>query len=413
MAALAERGVIVANTSTNTGTGTAAHPTDINGATTGITRRRLISTGALAAGAATLATTVGIHTLVLPTAASAASPSATLAAPTAVTATPGESQQVIVTWTNVGAATSYKVFYRTFGSSDPYTEFVPPSTPITTGPVTVTGLTNTTTYEFYVVAANATTTSAPSTPLATATAAVPPGSTWTIRTTGPGTNKDWSSVTFGNSLFVTVANAVDNFRVMTSPDGITWTRQTPSANNSWNSVTVRPASTGVEPLFVAVASSGTGNRVMTSPDGTTWTSRNAAADNDWTSVTFRPASTGVDPLFVAVANTGTGNRVMTSPDGTTWTIQTTPESANISWSSVTYGMIDSSVTSTASGTLVSGFVAVANTGTGNRVMTSPDGITWTSRTSAANLVWNSVTYGNSQFVAVASTGNFNRVMTSP
>lgn len=46
-------------------------------------------------------------------------------------------------------------------------------------------------------------------------------------------------------------------------------------------------------------------------------------------------------------------------------------------------------------------------------MTSPDGTTWTIRTFAANLVWNSVTYGNSQFVAVASTGNFNRVMTSP
>ncbi len=119
VAALAERGVIVASTNTNAD----ARPAVVDGATTGMSRRRLISTGALAAGAATLATTAGIHTLILPTAASAASPSATLAAPTDVTATPGASQQVIVDWTNVGGATSYKVFYRIFGSSDPDTEF--------------------------------------------------------------------------------------------------------------------------------------------------------------------------------------------------------------------------------------------------------------------------------------------------
>ena len=58
------------------------------------------------------------------------------------------------------------------------------------------------------------------------------------------------------------------------------------------------------------------------------------------------------------------------------------------------------------------FVAVAYTGTGNRVMTSPDGITWTSRTSAADNSWNSVAYGNGLFVAVASSGTGNRVMTA-
>jgi hypothetical protein len=59
-------------------------------------------------------------------------------------------------------------------------------------------------------------------------------------------------------------------------------------------------------LFVAVAYSGTGNRVMTSPDGITWTIRTSAADNDWAGVTYG------NGLFVAVAHSGTGNRVMTS-----------------------------------------------------------------------------------------------------
>jgi hypothetical protein len=44
-------------------------------------------------------------------------------------------------------------------------------------------------------------------------------------------------------------------------------------------------------------------------------------------------------------------------------------------------------------------------------MTSTDGITWDSETSAANNVWVSVTYGNGQFVAVSQSGVSNRVMT--
>ena len=121
--------------------------------------------------------------------------------------------------------------------------------------------------------------------------------------------------------------------------------------------------------------------------------RTSAADNNWYSVCYG------NGLFVAVANysTGTGNRVMTSPDGITWTIRTS--AADNAWYSVCYG----------NGL----FVAVAGSGTGNRVMTSPDGITWTIRTSAADNQWSSVCYGNGLFVAVANNGTGNRVMTSP
>ncbi len=77
--------------------------------------------------------------------------------------------------------------------------------------------------------------------------------------------------------------------------GITWTSQTSAADNYWSSVTYGNG------LFVAVAGSGLGNWVMTSPDGITWTGRNAAADNSWTSVTYG------NGLFVAVATSGIGN----------------------------------------------------------------------------------------------------------
>ena len=124
--------------------------------------------------------------------------------------------------------------------------------------------------------------------------------------------------------------------------------------------------------------------------GIDWTIRTSAADNPWRSVTYG------NGLFVAVANSGTGNRVMTSPDGITWTSQTS--AADNEWYGVTYGN--------------DLFVAVGYTTC--QVMTSPDGITWTSQTSAAgHAECTDVTYGNALFVAVSQTGAGNRVMTSP
>ena len=84
-----------------------------------------------------------------------------------------------------------------------------------------------------------------------------------------------------------------------------------------------------------------------------WTTRSSAANNGWYSVTWA-AELG---LLVAVAYTGTGDRVMTSPDGINWT--TRSSAADNDWYSVTWakelGLL----------------VAVAASGTGNRVMTSP------------------------------------------
>ena len=166
------------------------------------------------------------------------------------------------------------------------------------------------------------------------------GISWTSQASA--TDNFWSSVTYGNGLFVAVSGSGSGNRVMTSPDGITWTSRTSAADNDWRSVTYGNG------LFVAVASSGAGNRVMTSPDGITWTTRTSAADNVWMSVTYG------NGLFVAVSISGTADRVMTSPDGITWT--TRSPAADNDWMSVTYG----------NGL----FVAVSDTGTGNRVMTS-------------------------------------------
>lgn len=123
-------------------------------------------------------------------------------------------------------------------------------------------------------------------------------------------------------------------------------------------------------LFVGVGYASVGSPgvltgfVNTSPDGLTWTSRTPAANIWWQDITF-----GIG-LFVAVAQTGTGNRVMTSPNGINWTSRSTPMDAD--FKGVAYG----------NGV----FVAVSTGGAGvtaGNVMTSTDGITWTQR----NLTW--------------------------
>jgi predicted RecA/RadA family phage recombinase len=119
-------------------------------------------------------------------------------------------------------------------------------------------------------------------------------------------------VAYGNGLFVAVSTTGIGNRVMTSPDGITWTSRTSAADNSWNCVAFGNG------LFVAVASTGTGDRVMTSPDGITWTARTSAADNLWASVAYG------NGRFVAASTDGTGNRVMTSTNGVSWTTSQTP-----------------------------------------------------------------------------------------
>jgi len=206
----------------------------------------------------------------------------------------------------------------------------------------------------------------------------------------------WNSVTWSSErgLFVAVASSGTS-RVMTSPDGDTWTPRTAAQANDWRSVTW----SSERGLFVAVASSGT-NRVMTSPDGITWQSRTAAQNNAWWSVIWAPEV----GLFVAVAASGT-NRVMTSSDGITWlSVPNTPPEAG--WRSVTWSAY------------LGLFVAVGNATNidGTRVMTSADGKIWSRVEQALSNDWSSVTWSPllKRFVAVSNAGflSSQRVMTS-
>lgn len=185
------------------------------------------------------------------------------------------------------------------------------------------------------------------------------GTSWTAATGPSGAANDWMSVCWSSDLylFCAVGETGTGNRVMTSPDGVTWTARTSAEDNAWSSVCWAP-DLG---LFCAVAYSGT-NRVMTSPDGIVWTARSAPAQT-WYSVCWSSQLR----IFCAVASSGTGNRVMTSPDGITWTNRTS--SADNSWRSVCWAAE------------INLFWAVAISGTLTRFMTSSDGITWTTRAS--------------------------------
>jgi hypothetical protein len=71
--------------------------------------------------------------------------------------------------------------------------------------------------------------------------------------------------------------------------------------------------------------------IVSPPDNTpyVWTTRTSAANNNWRTIIWA-YEVG---LFVAVSNSGSSNRVMTSPDGINWTTRTTN---NNSWVFVTW-----------------------------------------------------------------------------
>lgn len=125
------------------------------------------------------------------------------------------------------------------------------------------------------------------------------------------------------------------------------------------------------------------------------------------SANFRSICFG-NNIFVAIASNGTTTtQIYTSPDGITWTARTSPNAQ--AWQSVCYAEN------------IGFFVAVANNGAvAAQIMTSPNGITWSAATSSSATTWTSVcrssnlsgmTSGN-LYVAVAAVATTTCVMSS-
>lgn len=249
----------------------------------------------------------------------------------------------------------------------------------------------------------------------------PDGITWTQQTTPNGA---WQGICHSRdlTLFVVVGNSGTDPRSMTSPDAITWTANiVPVA--AWTAVTWAPELA----IFVAVGFDGA---IMTSANGIAWTLRTAAAAEDFTCVTWAPEI----GLFLAGSVVGS-RRIQTSPDGINWSLAisgaTTSNVYAIAWSgalAVTVNRSDNNNLYSADGVNWSAALGISGSDiafgaslfvrtsiSGNRIRTTADGITWTSRTPAALLQWEGICFSEllGLFVATAATGTDNRVMTSP
>lgn len=254
---------------------------------------------------------------------------------------------------------------------------------------------------------------------------------WTLRESDFGGG--WNEVVWSPQvgLFVAVNIYLPGDEIMTSPDGITWTLRSTGLSNAWTSVTWAPELG----LYVSVARAESGNsQVMTSPDGINWTGRASATAEHWYSVTWSPEL----GLLVAVSGITTAAfpTAMTSPDGVNWTTRNIPFRSScfsVTWSAelgifvaACSGNTVSFMTSTnginwvGSPAALDGwrsvvwsadlglFVSVGVNGSGGKVVSSPDGTTWTNRTSDPGKTWEAVTWSPERglFVGVGSSADF-------
>lgn len=188
------------------------------------------------------------------------------------------------------------------------------------------------------------------------------------------------AITYGDGVFVT---AGENGEIFSSTDGTTWiSRTSPDSSTDWKGLAYGNST------FVGVGYGGTVH-AMTSPDGITWTARTAAGIDDYRKVIY------AEGLFVAPMYNSSYGDVMTSPDGITWTYR---GSVSAYWEDIAYG-----------GGV---FVVVGYVGASAECIRSVDGITWTESTTPEANHWRTVAYGNNMFAAFSYDGT-HRIMTSP
>ena len=180
------------------------------------------------------------------------------------------------------------------------------------------------------------------------------------------------AVTSGNGIYVAVG---DIGAVMTSRDGINWTRQ-----NSGTGLELLGVAYG-NGLFVAVG--GDKNNygyytsvILSSTDGINWTAR--GHDRTY----FLLGVSHMNGVFMA---TGSAGAIYTSANGISWTKVNSGTTQNMAGCAYGNGK----------------YVAVGHSGT---IRTSVDTINWSGMNYGVNWILSSVTYGDNKFVAVGTIG---------
>ena len=212
------------------------------------------------------------------------------------------------------------------------------------------------------------------------------GVTWTNRTIGT-VSRNWSSAVYGNDRFVAVSASAN--AAAYSTNGTTWTETSMSAGdstfNNWVDVCYG------KNKFVAVAN--TGNAISYSTNGVSWTAEtiDSIADaKDWVSIAYG------NNRFVAISSQGD---VAYSFDLATWYDAAMPVRSNGAtspgWKKIRYAQ---------------GVFFAVRTSVSNTWATSPDGITWTSRTPATAQNWSNLAFGNPDITLEDSTLGNNKPM---
>ncbi len=193
------------------------------------------------------------------------------------------------------------------------------------------------------------------------------GIAWTADSYWTGSNTP-SRLAYSRTLPLWVAVGSSGY-VYTSKDGITWTSATPTTADLYS-----VAWTGTQ--FVAVGGAGT---ILTSPDGVTWTTRTSNTTHNFSAVGANSS------LVVACTDSGSAatgsNGIYTSPDGINWTY---------SGSTITNC---SSIINAGGQWVTVGFDFAA---------TSPNGTTWTTTISTVGQL-SSVIHDGTQYVAAGGT----------
>jgi len=214
-------------------------------------------------------------------------------------------------------------------------------------------------------------------------------------------NERWAGICYGNGIFVAVPYDTSNTCSIVSTDGVNWTESPDSYEGEWLSVCYGNG------LFVAVNSSNLpGEQIMTSVDGLNWTLR--APTNPTMVLSLQGVAFG-NNLFVAVgfSHTAYKNAILYSSDGINWyeIVSLDTGHSGSKWASVCYGGGQ--------------FVAAAYTTDGfdtdgtHFVMTSDNGIDWAwQSTDQCYVIAAALAYGNNTYVGVG-WGSGNSIMTSP
>ena len=202
-------------------------------------------------------------------------------------------------------------------------------------------------------------------------------------------------------ILIGISISTSGNRMMTSSNGIDWAYVVGAPSIALQDIVWSPELSLL--VVVATSSTNTTPAIYTSSDAITWTSRTSPTYN----ATFLQSTVQVSitqlnsvawspelNLFVSISTDG---YVITSSNGINWSNRGQPNGAvsgqNIIWAS-------------------DRFVAVYQSGN-SRVFTSLNGINWTKLVVSLN-AWNSVAWSPqlSLLCAVADSGTGNRVMTS-